>query len=58
MDNDDEEEEEDGGDLIAHGRLQLDGHDEKDDDDEDLNRGEEEYVFVVFLDCQNEEKDC
>ena len=45
MDNADDEEEEDGGDLIAHGRLQLDGHDEKDDDDEDLNRGEEEYVF-------------
>ena len=54
--DDDDEEEEDGGDLIAHGRLQLDDHDEKDDDDEDRNRGEEEYVFVVFLECKNEEK--
>ena len=37
MDDNEEEEEEDGGDLIAHGRLQLGDHDEKDDDDEDLN---------------------
>ena len=35
--DEDDDEEEDGGDLIAHGRLQLGDHDEKDDDDEDLN---------------------
>ena len=32
-DYDDDDEEEDGGDLFAPGRLQLDDHDEKDDDD-------------------------